>query len=271
MRVSEYDRVVSTVLSALILLSISVVILFSLWLSSRFLGSQAVVPVKMEELGSSEGSIGDSLEYDIPRGEDLQFDEQQVKKTLAAVADAVTDQAVLLDDPSLGGTSRTGRSGRGGQGNNPAGSGGRTGRIRRWEIEFPEGNTVETYGRQLDYFKIELAVLLPDNKVDYAYNLSKRVPDRRTGEADREQRYFLAWRRGDLEKADRELLTRAKVDWQGKPILKFLPPEVEASLAELERQHAGGNTKNIRSTRFGVRSEGNGYAFYVLDQTYNLM
>ena len=34
-------------------------------------------------------------------------------------------------------------------------------------------NTLDAYARQLDFFKIELGVLLPDNKIVYAYNLAK--------------------------------------------------------------------------------------------------
>jgi hypothetical protein len=262
-------------LSVLILVSVTVVILLSIWLSSRFLGSQIAVPVTLEqidEMGTGEGSIGTSTEYDVPPGEKLDFDQPQVRDTLAVVADAVAAQAGTIEDPVLGDTpqgSRYGRGGRGGYGNNPQGSGGKPGRLRRWEIQFVEENTINTYAQQLDYFKIELGVLMPGDKVVYAYNLSNTVPNQRTGPVDAEKRYYLTWRRGELEQADRELLGRAGIKPEGRPILKFLPPDIEATLAQLERQRAGNEVKNVRKTRFAIRKEGNGYSFHVLEQTYS--
>ena len=43
----------------------------------------------------------------------------------------------------------------------------------------PEGNTLDLYARQLDFFGIELGVLMPDNKIIYAFNLRKPKPDTR--------------------------------------------------------------------------------------------
>jgi hypothetical protein len=77
----------------------------------------------------------------------------------------------------------------------------------------------------------------------------------------------LTWRRGDLEEADRELMARAEIPTEGKAILKFLPPNTEQALAMLERNKAGAEFENVRKTRFGVRSEKGGFAFYVIDQS----
>ncbi len=51
-------------------------------------------------------------------------------------------------------------------------------------------------------------------------------------------------------------------------IFKFLPPAIETQLTTLERQFKNRPAKDIRRTRFGVKPEGNGFAFYVMDQTY---
>ncbi len=201
---------------------------------------------------------------------------------LAAIADAVNTQADVLEDPALaeplpvghGGGSRG--YGRGlGRGAGPGGRGlghgpGRGGGIaRQWEVYFIEGNTLEGYARQLDFFKIELGVLMPNNQVAYATNLSQPRPSTRTGQADLERRYYLTWRGGNLIEADRELLARAGIDTTGRIILKFLPPELEAQLLAMERQRAGDQAKSIRRTRFGVRPGGSGgYSFVVLEQTY---
>ena len=50
-------------------------------------------------------------------------------------------------------------------------------------------------------------------------------------------------------------------------IVKFLSPETEAQLATLEKRHAGADPKDIRRTRFGVQADGNGFKFYVMEQS----
>ena len=108
---------------------------------------------------------------------------------------------------------------------------------------------------------------MPGNQVVYAYHFEKPTPDRKSGSADAEKRYYLTWRRGSLQEADRELLTRAGISTQGKIILKFLPQKTEQILAGLESAKAGARVKDVYQTRFGVKAEGGGFAFYVIDQT----
>lgn len=265
MRVSAYDRAAGMLLAVLWLLGIAVLILLVLWFTARILGSQAAVPVTMEEIGTGEGSLGDSTEFDTPAGEEVEFEEPEIQETLAAVADAVAARAAMLDNPALTDQLMAG-SGSGGMGRTP-GRGGKPGRPRNWEIQFGEGNTLETYARQLDFFGIELGVLLPNDRVAYVYNLSKPKPDQRTGSVDDEKRYYLTWRRSDLEQADRELLARAGLNVEARVILKFLPPKTEQILAALEKEKAGANIDELRKTRFGLRSERNGYTLYVIDQS----
>jgi hypothetical protein len=183
----------------------------------------------------------------------------------------VATQAALLDDPALTEEAISGRGGSTGDGRGLGrGSGpGGTGRRRRWEVRFPPGNTIESYGRQLDFFGIELGVLMPGNKVVYASSFSNRTPTRREGEADQEKRYYLTWR-GDtgLQQADRELLRRADIDPGRNLILKFISEELERRLLQLERNRAGNRANSVRTTYFGIRPKGRGYEFYVIDQTY---
>ena len=82
---------------------------------------------------------------------------------------------------------------------------------RNWELRFAKGTTKENYARQLDFFGIELAVVMPENKLLYVRNFSKGKPETRTGAADRETRCYLTWSEGDLSRADADLLARAGV------------------------------------------------------------
>jgi hypothetical protein len=177
----------------------------------------------------------------------------------------------VLDDPALTEEMLSGQGGSTGDGRGLGrGSGpGGTGRRRHWEVRFPPGNTIESYGQQLDFFKIELGVLMPGNKVIYASNFSNRTPTRREGPADQEKRYYLTWRRDSaLQEADRELLRRANINPGRNLILKFIPQQLELHLIQLERNRAGDRAKNVRTTYFGIRPKGRGYEFYVMDQTY---
>ena len=150
-----------------------------------------------------------------------------------------------------------------GDGRAPGFGPGRPGKPRHWEVIFLEGNTTGTYARQLDYFKIELGVLMPGNRVEYVKNLSNPRPERYSGAADAENRYYLPWQKGGLREADLELLTKAGVDPEGRPILKFIPPELESHLLQLERERAGKYADKVRATYFAIRGQGGGYEFFV--------
>ena len=69
-----------------------------------------------------------------------------------------------------------------------------------------------------------------------------------------------------MQQADRDLLARAGIDVGDSLVLKFLPPEVEKQLIGLEESYAGAEAKRIRKTRFGVRADGAGFTFFVLEQ-----
>jgi len=193
-----------------------------------------------------------------------------LSQRLAAIAAAATDRAAVLDDPALsrakllGGArlaaeSRTAAADAAGIASLPE---------RAWEVKFPRGNTLPVYAHILDYFGIELGVLQTDGTIVYAAALSKAKPDIHTGPASRERRYYLTWSRGNLEDADRQLLTHSGVDSRDKVVLKFHRPEMEALLAEMERSYAGSQANRIEKTRFGIRRNQDGYDIFVLEQTY---
>lgn len=138
-----------------------------------------------------------------------------------------------------------------------------------WEIQFYKTSLI-TYARQLDFFRIELAVLYPDGRVAYITNLSDTKPTVRivSNPGNKETRFCLSWRRGELKKADEELLARANEAFDKGIVIKFLSFQLEAQLEELEKAHAGSETRPVEKTRFGIKPVDNGFAFYVLEQTY---
>jgi hypothetical protein len=136
-------------------------------------------------------------------------------------------------------------------------------------VQFDKGNTLNTYARQLDFFKIEIGVRRPGNQIEYASNFSSPRPKTRTGSTDDEKRYYLMWRRGELQQADRDLLRKAGINPGRSPIYKFITPEVEAMLYSLEQDKARSRgEEKVKMTRFGLVPEGDGYKFYVMRQRY---
>lgn len=268
LRVTAFDRAVSMLLALLILLGLCVVGLFVIWLTGRGPSAQTAVPVVLQPIGEGGMPSGSDLEINTENpGQQEELEQPLLRDALASVSDIVATRLADLDNPLISDPDSVEASGAKGAPVRGQGTGG-NGIRRRWEIFFDRGHTIETYARQLDFFGIELGILLPGNQVQYVSGFSQPRPRVRVGPADAEKRFYLTWQRGDLQQADRELLARAGIDPGNRLILKFLPPEVEAKLAALERAYASGRADQISSTRFGIRREGNGFAFYVISQQY---
>ena len=186
--------------------------------------------------------------------------EPSLQDSLAAIAAGVDARAKLLDDDARF-ASKRGRWG------DSREVGEKEATARNWEFHFPKGNTKDKYARQLDFFGIELAVVMPDNKLVYVSNFSKPKPETHSGPADQEKRCYLTWQKGDLSRADSELLERAGVSPGDRIVLKILPADLEAKLATLETEHAGDKEGTVVRTQFGIRAAGDGYEFYVAEQT----
>ena len=271
-RDSLYDKVASLIITLLILIGITVAILFGIWLTATFLGVAKNEPVAVERIDFGTG-INDNAEFDpdvIDPGVDVDSDEPTLQQSLQMVADAVSTNSSLFSDPAdvdfdvliSGGTKGDGRT----KGNGD----GKAGR-RHWEFLFPEGNTVNQYAKQLDYFEIELGVPQPGGKITYVSKLSTTIPQVRTAPSEFEDRYYLTWLKGDLEKAERDMLNKAGVDNEGKMVVKFISPKLEQHLAVMEITKAGDKKNNIRATYFTLRPQkgkANAFEFYVSEQIY---
>jgi hypothetical protein len=288
LQVSRYDRASSLLLTSLLTIGCAAVLLFVLWLTGKIVAPpQVAVPptlISIDRNGENggNGQATGGSQIDTPSDEPVVGHDPKtsdVQESLSVLDVALTSKAAAIDDPEALKSTRHGSQGTGdglfggdGRGRGTGLGDGTPGQpklpdiMRSWEITF-SSVTLDAYARQLDFFKIELAVVLPDKKIAYAYNLTKFKPDSRVADASAEKRFYLTWRNGELERADRELLARAGIEVGDHVIVKFLSPETEAQLAELEKRHAGADPKDIRRTRFGVRADGNGYKFYVLEQS----
>ena len=271
LRTSRYDRVSSWLLSLLITIGLLVLILLVTWYS---FAEEEKKPSRtgeftLEKLRKIETPAGGSrlITPTDESDEAANKAEKNIRRNLTRLDKAAT-KAKQLDDLSLADADGTGGFDTGDDtrkiGDLPSS------KPRRWEVQFDK-TSLDAYARQLDFFGIELAVLLPDGRLAYAFNLTKSKPDSRFADNphETEKRYYLTWRKGGLRKADRELLSRAGIDAGDSIIIKFLPTEAEAQLVALAKSRAGSKAKNVERTRFGVRPAENGFAFFVLEQTYN--
>ena len=276
LQVSSYDQAASGLIAALMFVGAGVAVLLLLFFSSRIFVRQTAVPISMVDASFGEGSPrGSGSDLNEPAGDDVPDELQQdaPPEAVESITAAVSSRASQFDDPTLETAFTTGKGG--GRGDGRGTGKGRAGpqeaipRPQRWVLHFDGGN-LKTYARQLDFFKIELAAVGKDNLVRYAFNLSKPRPDQRSGSPDAEQRLDMTWRSGPLQQADRELLTKAGIEIDGRVIMQFYPAEVEQMLARLEREYAGNKDINdIRRTTFDVRSNGDKFVFVVTgQQTY---
>jgi hypothetical protein len=284
LQVSRYDRASSLLLALLVTVGSAAALLFVVWLTGKLVEPPKVAAFPtllppFREGGDGRAPGGSQL--DTPSNEPVVGHDKKtanVEETLETLDLSPASKIDALDDLDALRDTRHGSkgSGDGTRGGDGPGSGVDP-RIaplenhdppRHWEVVFSR-STLDAYARELDFFKIELAVLLPDNRIIYAHNLAKSKPDTRVlaNPAASENRYYLTWRNGEMQQADRELLARAEVEAGDHLIVKFLPPQTEAQLVQLEKRYAGADPRNIRRTRFGVHADGNAFKFYVLEQS----
>jgi hypothetical protein len=221
---------------------------------SEWVGGESIV-VALLQLPPDDGSAVSWRIEPGPMTEDLVYDALQGKKTAATsrkvvsvtvYPDAAEDRAFVTprDQKRRGGRPRP----------------------RHWEIVFAKDD-LDLFAWQLDFFGIELGVLTPENKIVYAYHLSKPKPDTCVCDDPRlkERRYYMVGR--SSRQTEEKLLGRAGIDAGDSIILQFIPPAIEDQLSDLETGYAGADLKKkLVRTRFGVRATENRFSLYVLEQ-----
>lgn len=276
LQVSSYDRTSSLLIALLVMVGLLVAGLIIVYITRQLIDLSVTQSVTLTDVASRPGDAAMGLKRDIepPGREDApELTEPDLPETLMALTSATTTRQAILDDVSIESDVEAGR-GKGLGDSRRAGTGGegadeRVAREDRWRIRYDNVPSQSVYARQLDFFGIELATWGQDNQVHYAYNLSKRPPDTRTGDPADEKRIRMAWVDGALKQADLKIAQAAGIAQYGRYILQFMPPEVESLLLKLELEYAKGrNVNDINMTVFIIKEVGNGYAFEVVEQKY---
>lgn len=280
LRLSAYDRASALLVTLLILVGVVVAGLGIVWFSAQVAVVHPPVQVLLDVGGGTpQGLPGAGMLLQAPDPAELaqqtDLPEPSAEQMHQLVTELAATRPLELEDQLLDAAVAGGGGRATGQGDRPAlGQGeGEPGlpREQRWVIEFEPGITLQAYARALDALGIELGLVGRGGGVHYLSALSQPAPQVRQGNGRDERRLHFSWRRGSLREADRQLAQRAGLDPRGGVLVQFIPPELEQRLALLEKEFAEQRSRQvfeIRQTRFGIRTAGGGYEFYILDQRY---
>lgn len=281
LQVSAYDQVSGMLLSLLLIVACVVGMMFLIWLSTRTWISTPAIPVMvLEDVGGGGSGVGGGTEVTEPNFEEPAAEEltevapPKVEEIIDAISLEATqklEEAELTITPpssSWGNGEGTGQGD--GKGPGPGGPGTSDGipAWERWEVRL-NATTLDEYKKQLDFFKIELAVAGGGSPVvTYISNVST-TPKVRTGNPKDEKRLRFMHRSGALKKADREIVAKAGVDAGGKVVFQFYSEETYKALLTLENiAMKPRRIIEVRRTVFGVRGSAGKYEFYVISQDY---
>ena len=271
LRVNAYDRVSSLLVALLVIIGFTVAGLVIVYVARRMVPEVRAVPFQPVSAAGRPADAAMGLKRDLepPGIEEIpDLIEPQLQDTLSALSTAVAAKTAILSDEDIDSETDVGH-GSGLGDNRRAGTGEGSGPEEpRREIRF-EPQSLQQYARWLDFFGIELGVLGHDNKVYYAYNLSREKPNVRVGDPAEDQRLYMNPVDTQFAAMDRQLAEKAGVADKGEIILQFFPPETQAILFGLEQQRAGERKpEQIRRTVFRVTAVGDRFEFSVEEQSY---
>lgn len=285
LKVTRFDLATAGVIAGALGLCILLVWLTAVWVTNRPAESESFVPVELVEFpgGVEDGAPDETLLVDSPEDvtddpsmAEFEAEEPEVAEMLDNVlelAETANNQAQEQFETDLRNAGKIGSAT--GTGRRPLGMGlGEKGlpREQRWFVAFANGGTLEDYALQLEYFQIQLGVLLPSGKLIYLSNLTAGRPGtREETDGSREQRMYMTWQGGKLRAADRKLFEKAGIDITGGILFHFYPKDTEQMLAQREFERAQRSNRTIdqiRRTYFVVEGAGNKYNFLVTRQIY---
>ncbi len=290
---SKYDRVTSMLMAVVVGVGLVVGWLALVYATNQAFASRVppqieIIPVFGGGGGSPDGVVGSTEKIDVP-GADYaasasnnqeiagDFEPPQALQTPAAMLSAVADAgqgmaevdigAVMPNGGAVASGKRSSKFGTGGPGFGYGPGDGGVATEQRWSIVQDPGQTLDEYARQLDYFRIELAVVSGKNQLTFVSNFSDAAPTKRIGSGQGDDRLFFSWTGQGRKKSDVELLRRAGIEVGEGLVLQFFPKNVERTLEQLEVRFKGRQPAEIKVTRFGiVAGGGDGYTFKVLSQ-----
>lgn len=278
---TRYDLVSALIIALVIALVLLLVWVFALWLANRRIETESSLQIEMVQLGGYEdGAPDETLKVESPAdpSDDPSvvdaFEERQVQDVIENVVELSNTAARQVPQQTETAPENTGKLGSAeGTGRRPLGSGGGPGNLaQHWYIRFGDRGTLAEYARQLDYFHVELGLLV-GNRIERLSNLSGSV-QRRTYHSGKElkNQWYFTWAGGGRKQADIKLLKqKGKLPADRGTIFHFYRQQEINLLAALEKAAAKKDKKsrkNIARTYFAVVRKGGGYEFVVTKIVY---
>jgi hypothetical protein len=276
MRTNKVEQVSSLLVSVAVMLALAVGMLFLL-LSMNWKRPMAVELEAEKLAGRGDNAAGFERDFDPPAADEVeQLSEPALEQTIQMVNDAIAAIAsmdtIIANDAIAGDRSGQGDS-------RPPGPEGEgvdgVHRGERWELKFTARDR-KAYASQLDSFGIELAAIGGGiSTIDYASTLAKS-PKSRSSTRDQEKRLFFSYVTNNaLMQYDKALLQSAGVNIKERTVLKFIPKELEDTLAMaekvyyMEKRSKDFRISDIAKTIFECKAAKNGkFEWVVIDQRY---
>jgi hypothetical protein len=281
MRANRVDQASSLLLSLVILVGLAVLMLALLFLMRTSTEPVQVIKLAPEVIaGRGDNAEGFERDFEPPSSDEVeQLNEPAMEQTLQLVSETISTISSTLDSVDatvVGDSSGNGDSRPPG----PLGEGDDIiPRYERWELKFTARDR-RNYAIQLEAFKIDVGAIgggIPT--IDSVTNVSsapKKMSSTPKEEKGRKRLKFISVSENVLLQYERQILQGAGVPHSGRQVIKFLPNEVEETLAQAEavfyRDHRDKDIRvaNIAKTVFECRpkSKGSGFEFIVIDQRY---
>jgi len=278
LQIPPNEKIASMLIAMVIFVTVLVAALFIVWLTYQIFRPVQTVPMLIPKAkGGADDAFGNNDDLTPPGVEEVpELAPPTLEDTRQRLMDIVGSVSAELDNPSLNREGVSGGQGLGGRGSDEGrGDGGDLDaipRYQRWKIRFM-AKTLDDYAKQLDHFKIELAVARGrGDEIAYARGFTKGKPVTRTGSRAFEKRSRFEWESGGLREFDRQLLDSAGVAIGASDRwMQYYDKDELQKMDEMEKiayEAAGHSLVEVLRTVFRVRRAGGGYEFYVASQTF---
>lgn len=276
LKTTQYDLVSAFMIAIVIATMILVGWVTAMWLANLRPKADNDVPIELVQLGGvDDGAPDETLKVESPEDPtddpshvDAPDIETQIEQTIETVIELSDNAAQQVQDQSATADTSTGKIGsKEGNGRRPLGSGpGEGGGAHlRWYIRFSDNGTLDTYGKQLDFFDIELG-LLKGSTIELLSGFSKAKVSHKTltGGGEKGDQLYFTWAGGGRKKADVALFKKkANIDATQGIIMHFYSTKTVQTLARLEKAKSKKPVSQIKTTYFIVRKKGTGYEFFI--------
>lgn len=281
MKANRVDQTSSLLISFAILIGLAVLMLALLFIMrTRAEPSKGFVIGPELIAGRGDHAEGYERDFDPPAADEVeQLNEPAMEQTLQFVTDSISSVSSALENfnsEMVGDSVGKGDSRPPG----PLGEGEDIiPRYDRWELKFTARDR-RNYAIQLEAFGIDIGAIgggIPT--IDYVTKVASAPAKKSTTpkeEKERKRLKFISVSENVLLQYERQILQSAGIQHAGRQVIKFLPNDVEAVLAQAEGQYYADHKSkdvriaNIAKTVFECRpkNKGAGFEFVVIDQRY---